>query len=51
MRVPAELMKESQQYISIIGGCLFLQAMQLTLSSFFLQPRHDEGIDDRISCY
>ena len=35
MRVPAELMKESQQYISIIGGCLFLQAMQLTLSSFF----------------
>lgn len=35
MRVPVELMKESQQYISIIGGCLFLQAMQLTLSSFF----------------
>lgn len=35
MRVPEELMAESQQYISIIGGCLFLQAMQLTLSAFF----------------
>ncbi|MDD3193570.1 MAG: MATE family efflux transporter [Oscillospiraceae bacterium] len=35
MRVPEELMEGSQQYISVIGGCLFLQAMQLTLSAFF----------------
>lgn len=35
MKVPAELMQESRQYISIIGSCMFLQAMQLTLSAFF----------------
>ena len=35
MQVPEELMEGSRIYISIIGSCLFLQAIQLTLSAFF----------------
>ncbi|WP_312642466.1 MATE family efflux transporter [Hydrogenoanaerobacterium sp.] len=35
MHVPAELMRESSQYISVIGGFISLQAIFLTFSAIF----------------